>query len=191
MDEAIKVMPRTHHRLLIFKHRVITQSKLSKPVQFDMAKFRDESEALLSEMWLRVAKYAVNRNDQISAYVNAIDVLTEEENIYQKVDCLAEYSEWLFVNEFPVKKAIDQLAYAISLLINGMKINGHKAKLEFSTSFISFKDDLKFLQTIKNVQQMEVLVRLYVMIAEMTGHKSEMYQQFNLAAAFKQFLSSI
>ncbi|EDO49124.1 predicted protein, partial [Nematostella vectensis] len=40
MDQAIKDMPRTHHRLLIFKHRVITKAKLGRNVLFDMGKFK-------------------------------------------------------------------------------------------------------------------------------------------------------
>ena len=169
MDEAIKVMPRNHHRLLIFKHRVITHANLSKPVQFDMGKFRDENEALLSQMWQRVAKNSVSKKDQMSAYMNAIDVLTEKENLYQKVDYLAEFGEWLFVNEFSAAKAIDQLSYAISLLVSGLSAG--RSDLEFTSNFVSFKDDLKILQKVKDIKQMDVLIRLYVMIAEMNGRK--------------------
>lgn len=116
MDEAIKVLPRTHHRLAIFKHRVITQAKLNKPIQFDMGKFRDESESLLAQMWHRVAKNSKNKADQLSAHLNSIDVLTTDEHVFQKVEYLAEFSEWLFVNEYPRQKAIDHLSYAICLL---------------------------------------------------------------------------
>lgn len=180
MDQAIKVMPRTHHRLLIFKHRVITQAKLSKPVQFDMGKFRDESESVLSQMWQRVANYSTHPKDQMSAYINAIDVLTKDENTYQRVDYLAEFGEWLFVNEYPVQKAVDQLLFAISLLVNGLD----KSALSPSSSFISFKDDMKFLQNVKDIFKMDILIRLYVMISEMVGRQNELYQQYNLAAAY-------
>ena len=64
MDEAIKVMPRTHHRLVLFKHRVITEAKLDKPTQFDMGKFRDENENILAQMWCRVAKHSKNKSHQ-------------------------------------------------------------------------------------------------------------------------------
>ena len=70
-------MPRTHHRLLIFKHRVMTNARLNKPIQFDMGKFCDESESLLAQMWHRVAVNSVKVRDQLSAYINAIQALTE------------------------------------------------------------------------------------------------------------------
>ena len=85
MDDAIKVMPRTHHRLILFKHRVITQAKLDKPIQFDMGKFRDETQTVLAHMWHRVAKHSKNKRHQMAAHVNSIEVLTEAENLYQKV----------------------------------------------------------------------------------------------------------
>ena len=129
MDEAIKVMPRTHHRLVLFKHRVITEAKLDKPTQFDMGKFRDENENILAQMWCRVAKHSKNQSDQLSAYVNAIDALTSEENLYQKVDYLTEFGEWLFVNEYPVSKATDQFYYAIHLILNGMSGTGKLCKI--------------------------------------------------------------
>ena len=116
MNEAIQVLPRTHHRLIIFKHRVIVLAKLNRPVQFDMGKFRDESKSLLSQMWHRVASNSKNEADQLSAYMNAIEVLNGEEHIYQKIEYMADFSEWLFVNEYPRQKAIDQLSYAIYLL---------------------------------------------------------------------------
>ena len=40
MDEAVSAMPRTNHRLLIFKHRVIIKAKLGRSVQMDIQKFR-------------------------------------------------------------------------------------------------------------------------------------------------------
>ena len=39
-DRALHHMPRTHHRLLLFKHRVIIKAKLGKSVESDIAKFR-------------------------------------------------------------------------------------------------------------------------------------------------------
>jgi len=40
MDRALHHMPRTKHRLLLFKHRIIVKAKLGKDVQMDIAKFR-------------------------------------------------------------------------------------------------------------------------------------------------------
>lgn len=39
-DKAIRNMPRTNHRLLLFKHRIIMKAKLGKNVETDIAKFK-------------------------------------------------------------------------------------------------------------------------------------------------------
>ena len=40
MDEAVSILPRTKHRLLIFKHRVMAKAKLGQNVSQDIAKFK-------------------------------------------------------------------------------------------------------------------------------------------------------
>ena len=40
LDKALHHMPRTSHRLLLFKHRVIVKAKLGKDVSMDIAKFK-------------------------------------------------------------------------------------------------------------------------------------------------------
>lgn len=187
MNNAIKVMPRTYHRLLIFKHRIITHAKLDKPFQFDMGKFRDEKESLLAEMWFRVAKYATHSEDKVSAYINSIEVLTQTENVYQKIDHLAEFAEWMFVNNYPPKKAIDQLEYAISLLINYSNSNHgnyNQSEINFTDRFVSYTDDLSYLEKIVDIKQMDVLIRLYTMLASITSKTKESYKNYLLSAAY-------
>jgi len=181
MDEAIKVMPRTHHRLVLFKHRVITNAKLEKPIQFDMGKFRDENESILAQMWFRVAKHSKVKQHQLSAYLNAIEALTEAENVYQKVDYLAEFGEWLMVNEYPVAKAMDQLKYAVFLVLNGMTGDGTFNK-DLDQSMAD-EEELKILEHVTDIKQMDWLVRLYVMMGEMHLEKNEKYRELILAAS--------
>ena len=175
MDEALKVMPRTHHRLVLFKHRVITTAKLNKPIQFDMQKFRDENESILAQMWYRVAKSSKNKSLQLSAFVNAIEALGEAENVYQKVEYIADFGEWLLVNEHPAPKAIDQLQYAISLVLNG---NGIPKDGGNHTT-----EEEKVLDDVSDLKKLDVLVRLYVILGEMTRIKDEKYREYILAAA--------
>ena len=40
MDEAVNILPRTKHRLLVFKHRVMVKAKLGQNVSADIAKFK-------------------------------------------------------------------------------------------------------------------------------------------------------
>ena len=176
MDDAIRVMPRTHHRLLIFKHRVMTNAKLNKPIQFDMGKFCDESESLLAQMWQRVAKNSLKQTDQMSGYINAIKALSQEENLFQKIDYLAEFGEWLFVNEFEVSQAVDQLMFAISLLTN-------VSHPQLAMSSNSIEEKSKGFESIKDIRKMDILVRLYVMVASIVGQHHVLFQQCTLSAA--------
>lgn len=181
MDEAIKVMPRTHHRLVLFKHRVITNAKLDKPIQFDMGKFRDENQNILAQMWFRVAKHSKHKLHQLSAYVNAIEALTEADNLYQKVDYLAEFGEWLMVNEYPVTKAMDQLKYAVFLVLNGITENATSD--QNNSQYLTDEEELKILEHVTDIKQMDRLIRLYIMMSEMHLEKNGKYLELILVAS--------
>ena len=181
MDDAIKVMPRTHHRLVLFKHRVITEAKLDKPTQFDMGKFRDESQTVLAQMWHRVAKHSKDKRHQMSAHVNSIEALTEIENLYQKVEYLAEFGEWLLVNEYPVSKAIDQLLYAVHLVLNGMPGCGPSLLIKQDAETVT-SGELKIFDHLTDIKQLDWLARLYTMLAEMEQRNGHGYESYVLAA---------
>ncbi|XP_071946706.1 cilia- and flagella-associated protein 46-like [Antedon mediterranea] len=122
MDKAINDMPRTRHRLLIFKHRVITKAKLNcKNIEMDLAKFKDESEDYVSLMWHKVAICSKDQLDQLTAYQNAIETLKTSSNDWQKVEYLVGFGEWLYINEFGIQDCIDQVQWAADILLN-MKI---------------------------------------------------------------------
>ena len=44
MEEAVHSMPRTKHRLHIFKHRILTKAKLGMDVTMDIQRFKEEPE---------------------------------------------------------------------------------------------------------------------------------------------------
>ncbi len=75
MDRALNNMPRTRHRLLIYRYRIMTKAKLGMDVQMDLQKFREESEKNLAEMYRKVALSSTKHEDIISAYRNAIEAL--------------------------------------------------------------------------------------------------------------------
>ena len=76
MDRALNNMPRTRHRLLIYRYRIMTKAKLGMDVQMDLQKFREESEKNLAEMYRKVALSSTKHEDIITAYKNAIEALT-------------------------------------------------------------------------------------------------------------------
>ena len=75
MDRALNNMPRTKHRLLIYRYRIMTKAKLGMDVQMDLQKFREESEKNLAEMYRKVAHSSTKHEDIISAYQRAIEAL--------------------------------------------------------------------------------------------------------------------
>lgn len=176
MENALQVMPRTHHRLLIFKHRIITNAKLNKPYQFDLGKFRDENESLLSQMWFKVATYANGKEDKQSAYVNSIEVLSESCNIYQKIDFMIEYSQWLFSNEYPRKEAREILLKAISLLLD------REEEIDQEICMMNLKDGP--FQNVKDVKEIEILMRLHVILATMCKPHEDQYKENLLLSTY-------
>jgi hypothetical protein len=75
MEEALNELPRTKHRLLIYRFKVITKSKLGLDVQMDLQKFREESEKNLAQMYRKVALSSAKHVDTINCYQRAIEAL--------------------------------------------------------------------------------------------------------------------
>ncbi|KAK7109057.1 hypothetical protein V1264_013170 [Littorina saxatilis] len=118
MDQAITDMPRTKHRLLVFKHRVMVKAKLGRSVHSDIQKFKDESEDYVAHMWRRVALSSKELSEQLSSYQNAIEALNSPSNEFQKVEYLLEFGQWLYANEFPLQDVLDQVEWAVDILLN-------------------------------------------------------------------------
>ncbi|XP_076434592.1 cilia- and flagella-associated protein 46-like isoform X2 [Babylonia areolata] len=118
MDQAVSDMPRTKHRLLVFKHRVMVKAKLGRSVHMDIQKFKDESEDYVAHMWRRVALSSKELCEQLSSYQNAIEALNSPSNEFQKVEYLMEFGQWLFTNEFPLQDVLDQVEWAVDILLN-------------------------------------------------------------------------
>ena len=75
IDSALQVLPRTQHRLLLYKYRVLIKSKLGLSISTDMIKFREQGELALAKMWRQVALMARKRDHVINAYQQAISTL--------------------------------------------------------------------------------------------------------------------
>lgn len=203
MDQAVKDMPRTYHRLLIFKHRVITKAKLGRNVIFDMGKFKNEKEDVIAAMWRHVALNSKAPEDQLAAYQNAIEVLESPESDWQKVDYLMEFGEWLFVNEYPVEDALDQFLWASDILLNKNpnkegreddpydERSEHESELDAAKfvpgerqSLIGVRPSERAvkIEDITDVRQLETLMRVHVMLAQVTGHSSPHFRDYVLMA---------
>lgn len=93
MDTALNEMPRTKHRLLIYRYRIMTKAKLGLDVQMDLQKFREESEKNLAQMYRKVALSSSKHEDIIAAYQRAIEAL----NV---CICVFKFKKILLKNKF-------------------------------------------------------------------------------------------
>ncbi|XP_029496742.2 cilia- and flagella-associated protein 46 isoform X1 [Oncorhynchus nerka] len=118
LEQAIRDMPRTRHRLLLFKYRVLVKARLGESVVIDMQKFRDEGELYCSHMWHRVALCSGEMLQQLACYQNAITSLLSVKSQWQKADFLLEFGEWLYCQNFPLSDAQHQIQWAIDILLH-------------------------------------------------------------------------
>ncbi|XP_055900491.1 cilia- and flagella-associated protein 46-like isoform X3 [Biomphalaria glabrata] len=118
IDNAVSCMPRTKHRLILFKHRVMVKAKLGQAIDMDMQKFKDEPEDFVANMWHRVALSSKLASEQMKSYQKAIDILENPSNVYQKVEYIIEFGQWLYCNHFPIKVVQDLLEWAVDLLLS-------------------------------------------------------------------------
>ncbi|XP_053305919.1 cilia- and flagella-associated protein 46 [Spea bombifrons] len=206
LDEAIQVLPRTRHRLNIFKHRVLVKARLGQNFFMDIQKFRDESEDYLSCIWHHVALASKNTAERLACYQNAIDVLQRPENQWQKVDYMMEMSEWLYCKQFPVSDALVLLESAVDILFQmkfvsdtdegknqkektkaRKKSSQNKDKdLEASVAKTENEEDVprasNSFEDLRNIRQLEALARAFTLMAVIGGRVSPDHEQNCLMA---------
>ncbi|XP_062436353.1 cilia- and flagella-associated protein 46 [Rhea pennata] len=195
LDEAIQVLPRTRHRLLIFKHMVIVKARLGCNFMMDIQKFRDESEDYLSLMWHHLVTVSRSIVGQLNCFQNAIDALQEQESEWQKVDYLMEFAEWLYCNQFPLTDVIKPLHWAVDILLH-MKFSVQPSQEEEKNTIMKLSpienwkvdtggNDMMptvALEELSNIKQLEALFRAHTLVAIISGHSSPLHQQHCLMA---------
>ncbi|KAK1166636.1 cilia- and flagella-associated protein 46 [Acipenser oxyrinchus oxyrinchus] len=193
LDEAIKEMPRTKHRLLIFKHRVIVKARLGHSIMMDIQKFKDENEDYVSYMWHRVALCSKETVEQLACYQNAIGSLQKPESDWQKVDYLLEFGEWLYKNQFPITDSLYQIEWAIDILLhmtyseNNQDYEGHAEKdniipVKRSEIGVQIANTSLSITDLKHVKQLEALIRAHTLMAVISSCASPQHQQHCLMA---------
>uniref|UniRef100_A0ABM5G1E7 Cilia- and flagella-associated protein 46 isoform X2 n=1 Tax=Pogona vitticeps TaxID=103695 RepID=A0ABM5G1E7_9SAUR len=174
LDDAIQILPRTKHRLPIFKHMVMVKARLGRNYIMEIQKFKDESEDCLSHMWHRLASVSPDLVGQLSCYQNAIDILQEKEFELKKVDNLLGFAEWLYCNQFPLSEAIKHLEWAIHILLYLRPIRKSPDEEE-SRDQITVRD-------LRSIKQLEALCRAHTIMAVISGHGSPSHEQHCLMA---------
>ncbi|KAI7806039.1 putative tetratricopeptide repeat protein 40, partial [Triplophysa rosa] len=117
LDEAVRVIPPSTHRLVVFKQRALVKARLGESVVFDMKQICDEGDIICSRMWRRVALCAQDKHQRLTFYQNAITTLQGCSSQWQKVEFLLEFGEWLYFTQCPVTDARLQIDWAIDILM--------------------------------------------------------------------------
>ncbi|XP_059947631.1 cilia- and flagella-associated protein 46 [Mesoplodon densirostris] len=177
LEEALRVLPRTAHRLLIFKHMVIVKARLGQNFMMEIQKFKDQSEEYLAHMWQRLALNSKSVSGELMCYHHAIQALQKPESEWQKVDCIMEFSEWLYHKQFPLEDVIFHLEWAIDILLRmqpdrgspepaGAGATGERHNEEqVSTPAAPEGSGPPSLEKLRNVRQLETLARAYTLLA--------------------------
>ncbi|KAH0623635.1 hypothetical protein JD844_006596 [Phrynosoma platyrhinos] len=174
LDEAIQSLPRTKHRLPIFKHMVMVKARLGRNYIMEIQKFRDESEDYLSHMWHRLASVSPDVVGQLTCYQNAIEVLQKKEFELKKVDNMLGFAEWLYCNQFPLSEAIKHLDWAINILL-------YLKPIRKSPEDEDTRDQI-MIRDLRHIKQLEALVRAHTIMAVISGHGSPSHEQHCLMA---------
>ncbi|KAJ8359853.1 hypothetical protein SKAU_G00163780 [Synaphobranchus kaupii] len=197
LDQAVREMPRTRHRLPLFKQRAVARVKLGESFLMDMQRFGEEGEECLSRMWHHMAHCSTAPAHKLACYENAITSLQSSNSRWQKVEYLLEFGEWLYWAHFPVVNALHQIHLAEDILLHMQ--SGDQQEREDSVSKISTEreqEELKAplageaelvpveceaqigvessvssltLSDLRNVQQLEGLMRVHTLQATMAG----------------------
>ncbi|KAL4698410.1 hypothetical protein H8959_011067 [Pygathrix nigripes] len=193
LDEAVQVLPRTAHRLLIFKHMVIVKAKLGQNFSMEIQKFKAESEDYLARMWHRLALNSPSVSGELACYSSAIQALQKPETEWQKVEYLMEFGQWLHHRHFPLEDVVFHLHWAVEILL-AMKPPSDAPEAEPTPdgeyvavqmppqSPVSEAGEVVSLEQLHSVRQLEALARVHILLALVLSPGAEGYEDCCLAA---------
>ena len=153
MEIALNDLPRTKHRLLIYRFKVITKSKLGLDVQMDLQKFREESEKNLAQMYRKVALSSIKHSDTINSYQRAVETLSSDENIWLKFEYILELAQFMYSNEYKLSNCIELMEWAVDLIMFKIKVE----KTSRQASAVSKPQSKGRLTTTKTQSAMSIM----------------------------------
>ncbi|CAH8558654.1 unnamed protein product [Heterobilharzia americana] len=159
LDKATQNLPRTKHRMSLFRQLVITKAKLGQSVHLDMQKFTSESEPLQSQIWREIAYASSNVHVQVTAFKQSIDAIKNSAQWALKSDLLLELAQWLFAHGFEVPLCISLVEEAMDLLKDAYVKQNYPSQCK----------ELKYDQLICNakyVEYLDILMRICILLAE-------------------------
>ncbi|XP_014779855.1 cilia- and flagella-associated protein 46 [Octopus bimaculoides] len=118
LNTAIADLPHSYHKIQLFRRRIMVKAKLGENMLMDLQRFRDEKEDFVAVMWRDIALHSNKLSEQCIAYQKAIESLSSKEYNWQKIDYLLEFSEWLYTYQMPEQIVVDQIEWAIDILMS-------------------------------------------------------------------------
>jgi hypothetical protein len=192
MEEALNDLPRTKHRLLIYRFKVITKSKLGLDVQMDLQKFREESEKNLAQMYRKVALSSAKHVDTINCYQRAIEALSvnffnylnnsklnlyffftfkSESSTWLKFEYILEFAQWLYSHEYQLSNCIDLCEWAIDIIMFNLKIEKSLRTISASSTSKQSKASTQASKAKLNKTQQQTNINLVPIVEDDTDSK--------------------
>ncbi|CAL8299481.1 unnamed protein product [Merluccius merluccius] len=118
LDKAVRELPRSKHRMLLFQQGTLVRAWLGHSIQMDMQRFQEEGERVCSAVWHQAALCSPDPRQQLACFQSAIATLSGAEGRWQKADLLLGFGEWLYSQNQPLQTAKHHLHWAIDLLLH-------------------------------------------------------------------------
>ncbi|GAA6097380.1 cilia- and flagella-associated protein 46 isoform X2, partial [Tachysurus ichikawai] len=196
LDQAIREMPRSPHRLTLYKQRVLVKALLGESIELDMHKFTEYGEVACATMWHHVTLSTRDTQQKMHCYQNAINTLQSSDSQWQKVNLLLEFAEWLYSNNFPVTDAQIQTQLAIDILLSSgldtsqsTSNHGHPgqsgADVPVSrSSHLSTQAPASVMSQneLNDVRTLDTLVQAHTLLALMESRVATKHQQYLIQA---------
>ncbi|XP_054655409.1 cilia- and flagella-associated protein 46 [Dunckerocampus dactyliophorus] len=194
LDNAVRDMPSTKHRLPLLKYRIQMKARLGESVLMDMQTLQGREEHHCSFMWNKVARCSCNTTQQLDCFRKSVTYFLSEENQWQKVGFMLEFGAWLYCHNFPKEDAQHQVQWAVDILLHLETERSEKPEDEcqeldessVTCDTLAVVQGLSFTQSVsslKEVQRLNSLVQAHTLLAVMADRNSPEHQ-INLLRAY-------
>ncbi|KAM9810017.1 cilia- and flagella-associated protein 46 isoform 2-T2 [Syngnathus typhle] len=194
LDNAVRDMPATKHRLFLLKCRIQIKARLGESVLMDMQTLQGKEEHNCSLMWHKAALCSCHVTQQLTCYQKSVTSLRSEENQWQKVSFLLAFGAWMFCHNLSTEEAQHQVQWAIDILLHLETEQSEKSEEDSQNmgpgsvkcETLAVVQGLSFTQTVSNlreVQRLDSLVQAHTLLAVMADRNSPEHQ-LNLLRAY-------
>ncbi|CAH8590619.1 unnamed protein product [Schistosoma rodhaini] len=159
LAKATSSLPRTKHRMSLFRQLVVTKAKLGQSIELDMQKFTSEPEYLQAQIWIEIAYASSDINVQLMAFKQSVNAIKSPDYWVLKSDLLLQFAQWLFSHGYDMPTCISLAEEAMDILNDLYRKHCDLDQCK----------ETKYGQLIfnsENVQYLDILMRACVLLAE-------------------------